>query len=143
MRARISATEPMDLVHYVVIGRGDILLAKTLEVSTDPLERSSQRIVRIIKKYIYPLRHYSSFGFLNPTECWSLKPHSTNIKLCPMVLFQFTSARRSVDITVPVMPRMAPGCVLLAWYPRLDAARNTVLSAAVYAPQQNLLQNKV
>lgn len=32
MRARISATEPMDLVHYAVIGRGDILVAKTLEV---------------------------------------------------------------------------------------------------------------
>lgn len=32
MRARLSATEPMDLVHYVVIGRGDILLAKTMEV---------------------------------------------------------------------------------------------------------------
>lgn len=32
MRARITATEPMDLVHYVVIGRGDILVAKTLEV---------------------------------------------------------------------------------------------------------------
>lgn len=33
MRARITATEPMDLVHYVIIGRGDILVAKTLEVS--------------------------------------------------------------------------------------------------------------
>lgn len=32
MRARITATEPMDLVHYVVIGRGDILVAKTIEV---------------------------------------------------------------------------------------------------------------
>lgn len=34
MRARITATEPMDLVHYAVIGRGDILVAKTLEVRT-------------------------------------------------------------------------------------------------------------
>lgn len=33
IRARLSATEPMDLVHYVVIGRGDILVANTLEVS--------------------------------------------------------------------------------------------------------------
>ena len=33
MRARIDASEPMDLVHYVVIGRGDILVAKTFEVS--------------------------------------------------------------------------------------------------------------
>lgn len=32
MRARITTTEPMDLVHYAVIGRGDILVAKTLEV---------------------------------------------------------------------------------------------------------------
>lgn len=32
MRAQISATEAMDLVNYVVIGRGDILVAKTLEV---------------------------------------------------------------------------------------------------------------
>lgn len=34
MRAQITATETMDLVHYVVIGRGDILVAKTLEVSS-------------------------------------------------------------------------------------------------------------
>lgn len=34
MRARVTATEPMDIVHYVVIGRGEILLANTLEVST-------------------------------------------------------------------------------------------------------------
>ncbi|XP_041986950.1 CD109 antigen-like [Aricia agestis] len=32
MRARITATETMDLLHYVVIGRGDILTAKTLEL---------------------------------------------------------------------------------------------------------------
>ncbi|CAH2104660.1 unnamed protein product [Euphydryas editha] len=38
MRARITATEPMDLVHYVIIGRGDILIAKTLELS--PARRS-------------------------------------------------------------------------------------------------------
>ncbi|XP_026487589.2 thioester-containing protein 1 allele S3-like [Vanessa tameamea] len=38
MRARITATEPMDLVHYVIIGRGDILVAKTLELS--PARRS-------------------------------------------------------------------------------------------------------
>ncbi|KAM3964840.1 thioester-containing protein 1 allele R1 [Aphomia sociella] len=86
MRARITATEAMDLVHYVVIGRGDILIAKTLE--------------------------------LNP-------------------------ARRSVDVSLAVTSRMAPGCVLLAWYPRLDAARNPIVSAAVYAPQRNLLQHKV
>lgn len=33
MRARITATEPMDMVHYAVIGRGDIIVAKTVEVS--------------------------------------------------------------------------------------------------------------
>jgi hypothetical protein len=33
MRARVTATEPMDLVHYVVIARGDIVVAKTLEVN--------------------------------------------------------------------------------------------------------------
>ncbi|XP_052755570.1 thioester-containing protein 1 allele R1-like isoform X2 [Galleria mellonella] len=86
MRARITATEPMDLVHYVVIGRGDILMAKTLE--------------------------------LNPV-------------------------RRSVDISIPVTAKMSPGCVLLAWYPRLDAARYPIVAAAVYAPQRNLLQHKV
>lgn len=86
MRARLTATENMDLVNYVVIARGDILLAKTMELSPP---------------------------------------------------------RRSVDISVRVTPRMAPGCVLLAWYPRLDAARNTLLSAAVYVPQKNLLQHKI
>lgn len=35
MNARITATERMDLLHYIVIGRGDILLAKTLEVNTN------------------------------------------------------------------------------------------------------------
>ncbi|CAH0603133.1 unnamed protein product [Chrysodeixis includens] len=84
MRARISATEPMDLVHYVVIGRGDIIVAKTVELSP---------------------------------------------------------ARRSVDVTVSVTSRMSPGCVIVAWYPRVDV--NKVLSAAVYAPQGNLLQNEV
>lgn len=29
MRARISSTERMDILHYVVIGRGDILTAET------------------------------------------------------------------------------------------------------------------
>ncbi|KAJ0181857.1 hypothetical protein K1T71_002579 [Dendrolimus kikuchii] len=86
MRARLSATEPMDLVHYVVIGRGDILIAKTMELSPP---------------------------------------------------------RRSVDISIQVTSRMAPGCVLLAWYPRLDATRNTLLSTAVYVPQKNLLQHKI
>ncbi|XP_004927018.1 C3 and PZP-like alpha-2-macroglobulin domain-containing protein 8 [Bombyx mori] len=86
MRARVTATEPMDIVHYVVIGRGEILLANTLELSP---------------------------------------------------------ARRSVDIKVSVTPAMTPGCVVLAWYPRLDAATSTVLSAAVYAPLNNLLQHKV
>ncbi|XP_049864919.1 CD109 antigen-like isoform X2 [Pectinophora gossypiella] len=86
LRARISSTEAMDLVHYAVIGRGDVLVAKTLE--------------------------------LNP-------------------------ARRSVDITAPVSVGMAPGCVILAWYPRLDPLSNTIQSAAVYAPQKNLLMNKV
>ncbi|XP_028159271.1 CD109 antigen-like [Ostrinia furnacalis] len=85
MRARITATEPMDLVHYVVIGRGDILVAKTLE--------------------------------LNP-------------------------ARRSVDISVEVSRAMTPGCVVLAWYPRLDST-NTMLAAALYAPQQQLLHHHV
>ncbi|CAH4004421.1 unnamed protein product [Pieris brassicae] len=33
MKARIVATEPMDIVHYVVMGRGDIVVAKTLELS--------------------------------------------------------------------------------------------------------------
>uniref|UniRef100_A0A2A4K0R1 TEP1-F n=1 Tax=Heliothis virescens TaxID=7102 RepID=A0A2A4K0R1_HELVI len=84
MRARITATEPMDLVHYAVIGRGDIIVAKTVELSP---------------------------------------------------------ARRSVDITVSVTSRMSPGCVLVAWYPRLDV--NNLLSAAVYAPHSNLLQNEV
>ncbi|CAH2243434.1 jg9350 [Pararge aegeria aegeria] len=84
MRAQISATEPMDLVHYVIIGRGDILAAKTLELSP---------------------------------------------------------ARRSVDVSVPVTADMAPGCILLAWYPRL--AGDNVLSAAVYAPQREMLQHKI
>ncbi|XP_049691725.2 thioester-containing protein 1 allele R1 [Helicoverpa armigera] len=84
MRARITATEPMDLVHYAVIGRGDIIVAKTVELSP---------------------------------------------------------ARRSVDISVSVTSRMSPGCVLVAWYPRLDV--NSLLSAAVYAPHSNLLQNEV
>ncbi|XP_075992321.1 thioester-containing protein 1 allele R1-like [Anticarsia gemmatalis] len=86
MRARITATEPMDMVHYAVIGRGDIIVAKTLELSP---------------------------------------------------------ARKSVDVTVAITSRMAPGCILLAWYPRLDAARNNLLAAAVYAPQKNLLQNDI
>ncbi|KAI8427884.1 hypothetical protein MSG28_002244 [Choristoneura fumiferana] len=38
MRARISSTERMDILHYAVIGRGDILMAKTLELS--PARRS-------------------------------------------------------------------------------------------------------
>ncbi|XP_045774990.1 C3 and PZP-like alpha-2-macroglobulin domain-containing protein 8 [Maniola jurtina] len=84
MRAQITATETMDLVHYVVIGRGDILVAKTLELSP---------------------------------------------------------ARRSVDVSVPVTAAMAPGCILLAWYPRL--AGDSVISAAVYAPQKEMLQHKV
>ncbi|CAG9566895.1 unnamed protein product [Danaus chrysippus] len=33
LRGRATSTEPMDLVHYAVIGRGDILVAKTLELS--------------------------------------------------------------------------------------------------------------
>ncbi|KAJ8726365.1 hypothetical protein PYW07_001063 [Mythimna separata] len=84
MRARITATEPMDMVHYAVIGRGDIIVAKTVELSP---------------------------------------------------------ARRSVDVTVSVTSRMSPGSVLVAWYPRLDV--NNLLSAAVYAPQANLLQNDI
>ncbi|CAH0725826.1 unnamed protein product, partial [Brenthis ino] len=83
MRARIDATEPMDLIHYVVIGRGDILAAKTFELSP---------------------------------------------------------ARRSVDISVAVTAGMAPGCVLLAWYPRVAGG---VVSAAVYAPQRDMLQHRV
>ncbi|CAH0404826.1 unnamed protein product [Chilo suppressalis] len=85
MRARITATEPMDLVNYVVIARGDIVVAKTLE--------------------------------LNP-------------------------ARRSVDVSVEVTHQMSPGCVLLAWYPRLDST-NAMLASAVYVPQRNLLKHKV
>ncbi|XP_022820433.1 CD109 antigen-like [Spodoptera litura] len=84
MRARITATEPMDMVHYAVIGRGDIIVAKTVELSP---------------------------------------------------------ARRSVDVSVPVTSRMSPGCVLVAWYPRLDV--NNLLAAAVYAPHGNLLQNDI
>ncbi|XP_013188878.2 C3 and PZP-like alpha-2-macroglobulin domain-containing protein 8 [Amyelois transitella] len=83
LRARITSTEPMDLVHYVIIGRGDILVAKTLELSP---------------------------------------------------------ARVSVDIAAAVSRDMSPGCVLLAWRPRLD---NTLLAAAVLAPQHKLLQHKV
>ncbi|XP_026329682.1 CD109 antigen-like isoform X2 [Hyposmocoma kahamanoa] len=86
MRARITGTEPMDLVHYAVIGRGDILVAKTLEL---------------------------------------------------------TPARQSVDISVPITVGMAPGCVILAWYPRLDPIYNTVLAASVFVPQKNLLQHKI
>lgn len=32
MRARIHATEPMDLLNYAVVARGDIVYAKTVEV---------------------------------------------------------------------------------------------------------------
>ncbi|KAJ2953639.1 hypothetical protein O0L34_g1251 [Tuta absoluta] len=86
MRVRISSTEAMDLVHYAVIGRGDILFAKSIEL---------------------------------------------------------TSERRSVDVTIPVTAGMAPGCVVMAWYPRLDPVNNSIQSAAVYVPQRNMLQNKV
>lgn len=47
MRARITGTEPMDLVHYVVIGRGDILIAKTLEVS-DVRSKHAVAIFRVV-----------------------------------------------------------------------------------------------
>ncbi|XP_063529848.1 thioester-containing protein 1 allele R1-like [Cydia strobilella] len=86
LRARISSTEQMDLLHYAVIGRGDILLAKTVELSP---------------------------------------------------------ARKSVDVSIPVQARMAPGCVLLAWYPLLDSTQDVLLASAIYAPQKNLLQHKV
>ncbi|CAG9098707.1 unnamed protein product [Plutella xylostella] len=86
MRARISATEPMDLLNYAVIGRGDILHTKTLELSP---------------------------------------------------------ARKSVDIKVPVTSAMAPGSILLAWYPRLDPIVNTVVASAMLVPQDNLLQYEV
>ncbi|CAB3250011.1 unnamed protein product [Arctia plantaginis] len=86
MRARITATEPMDLVHYAVIGRGDIIVAKTIELSP---------------------------------------------------------ARKSVDVTASVTSRMAPGCIFLAWYRSLEAPRNNLLSAAVYSPQKDILQNQV
>lgn len=86
IRARITASQPMDVINYAVIARGDIIEAKTLELSP---------------------------------------------------------ARRSVDVTVYVISHMAPGCVLVAWYPRLDAARNNIVSAAVYAPQKDLLQNQI
>ncbi|CAG4944809.1 unnamed protein product [Colias eurytheme] len=85
IHAKIVATEPMDIIHYVVIGRGDIVVAKSLE--------------------------------LNP----------------PL---------RTIDITIPVSSAMAPGCTLLAWYPRLDSA-DRLLAAAVYVPNDKLLQNKV
>ncbi|XP_072936646.1 thioester-containing protein 1 allele S3-like isoform X2 [Epargyreus clarus] len=85
MRARITSTEPMDMVHYVVIGRGDILVAKTVELSP---------------------------------------------------------ARRSVDVKVSVSGGMAPGCVLLAWYPRAAAAAR-LLAAALLAPQRHTLQHQV
>ncbi|XP_053625843.1 thioester-containing protein 1 allele S3-like [Plodia interpunctella] len=83
LRARITSTEPMDLVHYLVIGRGDILVARTLELSP---------------------------------------------------------ARVSVDVSAAVSRDMSPGCVVLAWRPRLD---DSVLAAAVFAPQHKLLQHKV
>ncbi|XP_038206788.1 C3 and PZP-like alpha-2-macroglobulin domain-containing protein 8 isoform X2 [Zerene cesonia] len=85
IHAKIVATEAMDIIHYVVIGRGDIVVAKTLE--------------------------------LNP----------------PL---------RAIDITIPVSSAMSPGCTLLAWYPRLDPA-DRLLAAAVYVPNDKLLQNKV
>ncbi|CAK1549918.1 unnamed protein product [Leptosia nina] len=85
IKAKLTATEPMDIVHYLVIGRGDIVIAKTLELSP---------------------------------------------------------AARNVDITVGVTSAMAPGCTLLAWYPRLDPA-DALLSAAIYIPNDKLLQNQV
>lgn len=50
IRARITATEPMDLVHYVVIGRGDILLAKTVEVSISTL---TYKVTLLFNKFLY------------------------------------------------------------------------------------------
>lgn len=32
MRIRTLATEPLDLLHYAVLGRGDLLYAKTIQV---------------------------------------------------------------------------------------------------------------
>lgn len=86
LRARVLATEPMDLLHYAVIGRGDVLLAKTVELSP---------------------------------------------------------ARKNVDFSIPVSSTMAPGVVLLTWYPRLDASSNDVLAASIYAPVDKLLQHEV
>lgn len=58
-------------------------------------------------------------------------------------MFQLSPARKSVDFSVTASVGMAPGCVLLAWYPRLDPSSNDVLAASVYAPIQNLLQHEV
>ncbi|VVD02140.1 unnamed protein product [Leptidea sinapis] len=85
IHASIVATEPMDIVHYAVIGRGDILVAKTLEL---------------------------------------------------------TPAVRSTDISVPVTSAMSPGCILIAWYPRVDPT-DKLLVAAVYVPNDKLLQHEV
>lgn len=32
LRARIAATEPLQLLHYALVARGDVALAETLEV---------------------------------------------------------------------------------------------------------------
>ncbi|XP_013181291.1 PREDICTED: C3 and PZP-like alpha-2-macroglobulin domain-containing protein 8 [Papilio xuthus] len=85
LSARIAANEPMDLLHYALVARGDILLAETLE--------------------------------LNP-------------------------GRRTVEVRVPVGRGAAPGCVLLAWAPRLDPA-HPLLAAGLYLPHDKLLYNQV
>lgn len=38
---------------------------------------------------------------------------------------------------------MAPGCVLLAWYPRVDPSASDLLAASIYVPVQKLLQHEV
>ncbi|KPJ15105.1 CD109 antigen [Papilio machaon] len=85
LSARIAANQPMDLLHYALVARGDILLAETLELSP---------------------------------------------------------GRRSVEVRVPAGRGAAPGCVLLAWAPRLDPA-HPLLAAGLYLPRDKLLYNQV
>lgn len=60
-----------------------------------------------------------------------------------VLICQLSPARRSVDVTLLVTAAMAPGSVVLVWYPRLDPLLNTVLASAIFVPQQNLLQYQV
>jgi hypothetical protein len=59
MRARISSTDRMDLLHYAVIGRGDILLAKTVEVSLAPKDFGPKFTTKIL---VFFFRLHRSFS---------------------------------------------------------------------------------